>query len=62
MITVHAEGEQGIIDSQKLIANHYDMSPGAFYLIRPDQHVAGRWRLFDAEKVKAAIAKAIAQQ
>jgi len=62
VITVHAEGEQGIIDSQKLIANHYDMSPGAFYLIRPDQHVAGRWRLFDAEKVKAAIAKAIAQQ
>jgi 3-(3-hydroxy-phenyl)propionate hydroxylase len=60
-MTIHPDGDNGIIDSKKLIAKHYDMSPGSFYLIRPDQHVAARWRLFDAEKVKKALAKAIAQ-
>ena len=31
--------------------------PGT-YLIRPDQHVAARWRAFDAGRVKAALARA----
>jgi 3-(3-hydroxy-phenyl)propionate hydroxylase len=61
VMTIHPDSDNGIVDSKKLIAKHYDMSPGSFYLIRPDQHVAARWRLFDAEKVKKALAKAIAQ-
>ncbi|MCY1126501.1 FAD-dependent oxidoreductase [Frigidibacter sp. RF13] len=38
----------------------YDGKEGAVYLIRPDQHVAARWRTFDAEKVRTAIGRATA--
>lgn len=47
-------------DSKSLAEQRYDAGEGAVYLIRPDQHVAGRWRTFDAEKIKAAITRATA--
>ncbi|MGH7820309.1 MAG: FAD-dependent oxidoreductase, partial [Candidatus Binatia bacterium] len=33
-----------IEDTEGLIRARYDGAPGTFYLIRPDQHVAARWR------------------
>ncbi len=39
-------------------AERYDARPGTTYLIRPDQHVAARWRQFDAELIQRAIARA----
>jgi 3-(3-hydroxy-phenyl)propionate hydroxylase len=39
-------------------AERYDASEGTVYLLRPDQHVAGRWRAFDAGRVRAAVARA----
>jgi len=50
-----AAGPGEVIDVQGLLATHYDATPGTFYLIRPDQHVAARWRHFDTAKVKAAL-------
>ncbi len=47
-------------DTEGLVSERYDAADGAVYLIRPDQHIAARWRGFDAESVKAAIAKATA--
>jgi 3-(3-hydroxy-phenyl)propionate hydroxylase len=47
-------------DTQQLAARRYDAQPGTCYLIRPDQHVAARWRRFDAEWVRAALARATA--
>ena len=34
-------------------------TPSAVYLIRPDQHVAGRWENFDTDAISNAIARAI---
>ena len=34
-------------------------APQAIYLIRPDQHVAGRWPEFDAEIIQAALNRAM---
>ena len=42
-----------------LAARRYDARPGTCYLIRPDQHVAARWRRFDAGAVRAALARAM---
>ncbi|QEL66486.1 3-(3-hydroxy-phenyl)propionate hydroxylase [Oryzomicrobium terrae] len=39
-------------------AERFDAQPGTVYLIRPDQHVAGRWRAFDSARVRAAVARA----
>jgi 3-(3-hydroxy-phenyl)propionate hydroxylase len=47
-----------IPDSSGLIAQRYDATPGTAYLIRPDQHVAARWRAPTPAKVAAALARA----
>lgn len=48
-------------DSEGLVARRYDGKPGTVYLIRPDQHVAARWRAFDERKVRAAVNRALAR-
>ena len=45
-------------DLQHLVAKGYDAREGSVYLLRPDQHVVGRWRKFDAHKVRAAVERA----
>ena len=49
-----------IEDVQGLLAKRYDADPGTVYMIRPDHHVAARWRAFDAAKVLAALRRCIA--
>jgi 3-(3-hydroxy-phenyl)propionate hydroxylase len=45
-------------DAEGLLARRYDARPGTFYLLRPDQHVCARWRRFDPDLVRAAMARA----
>ena len=52
---------QQIEDSERLLAKRYDAQPGTVYLIRPDQHVAARWRSFNPAEAKAALARALAK-
>jgi 3-(3-hydroxy-phenyl)propionate hydroxylase len=47
-----------IQDSQGLLAQRYDMQPGSFYLVRPDQHVCARWRTLDTAAVHEALLRA----
>jgi 3-(3-hydroxy-phenyl)propionate hydroxylase len=59
VVTQSREGRPGAMaDVDGLAFRRYDAEPGTYYLIRPDQHVAGRWRNFDAGKVGSALARA----
>ena len=42
-----------------LAAERYDARPGTTYLLRPDQHVAARWRTPQAEDVRTALRRAL---
>jgi 3-(3-hydroxy-phenyl)propionate hydroxylase len=46
-------------DRGGLICKRYDLSPGAAYLFRPDQHVCARWRAWTADTVRAAVQRAL---
>jgi len=48
-----------IVDVDGLLARRYDGRPGTVYLLRPDQHVAARWRGFDPSAVRAALDRAL---
>jgi 3-(3-hydroxy-phenyl)propionate hydroxylase len=50
--------EAAVIDRDGLAAQRYDARPGTCVLLRPDQHVAARWRRFDVAAVQAAVARA----
>jgi 3-(3-hydroxy-phenyl)propionate hydroxylase len=49
-----------VVDAQGILAQRYDGQPGTVYLIRPDQHVAARWRAFDATAAQTALQRALA--
>jgi 3-(3-hydroxy-phenyl)propionate hydroxylase len=51
-----------IIDTKGVLKARYDGQPGTVYLIRPDQHVAARWRQFDAGQVQAAMRRVLKLQ
>jgi 3-(3-hydroxy-phenyl)propionate hydroxylase len=52
-------GLQVVVDTQGLVAQRYDATPGTAYLLRPDQHVVARWRHLDSGKLQAALARAL---
>lgn len=45
-------------DSEGCLAKRYDAQDGTAYLIRPDQHIAARWRVFNPDAVAAAVQRA----
>ena len=48
-----------LTDFVGLLRQRYDARPGTVYLIRPDQHVAARWRAFSEPNIHAALARAM---
>jgi 3-(3-hydroxy-phenyl)propionate hydroxylase len=49
-----------LTDLVGLLQQRYDARPGTVYLIRPDQHVAARWRAFSEPDIRASLARATA--
>jgi 3-(3-hydroxy-phenyl)propionate hydroxylase len=52
---------EDLIDAAGHFTTRFDATPGATYLLRPDQHLAARWRSFDATKVGAALDRMFAR-
>jgi 3-(3-hydroxy-phenyl)propionate hydroxylase len=55
-------GPGALTDPSGGAAQRYDARPGTTYLIRPDQHVAGRWRRPDTAGIRVALGRALAFQ
>ena len=53
-----AQGMTVIEDLKGLVRRRYDARAGTAYLLRPDQHVAARWRHLSAPAVQDALARA----
>jgi len=45
-------------DARGRFLERYDALPGSAWLVRPDQHVAARWRRLEPRAVRAALARA----
>jgi 3-(3-hydroxy-phenyl)propionate hydroxylase len=56
-VTVRIIGED-LVDGEGRFAERFDATPGASWLVRPDQHLVARWRRFDFAAVEAALARA----
>jgi 3-(3-hydroxy-phenyl)propionate hydroxylase len=50
---------EDLFDPTGLFTQRFDATPGAAFLVRPDQHLCARWRRFDAEAVARAHQRAL---
>ncbi|MCZ6840939.1 MAG: FAD-dependent oxidoreductase [Alphaproteobacteria bacterium] len=56
-----ADTEGALIDRWDIAAFRYDGAPGSCYLMRPDQHVVGRWRKCLLPEIEDALNRALAR-
>jgi 3-(3-hydroxy-phenyl)propionate hydroxylase len=52
-------GVRVVHDAEGLANARYDATHGTFYLVRPDQHVCGRWRKVDSNAIEQAFKRAL---
>ncbi len=58
-VAEEGEGDAALLDVKGIAFRRYDARPGTAYLLRPDQHVAARWRAPGAGALAAALARAL---
>jgi 3-(3-hydroxy-phenyl)propionate hydroxylase len=49
------QGLAAFVDAEGLAGMRYGAAPGTACLVRPDQHLAGRWRRFEPDAVRHAV-------
>lgn len=49
---------EDLLDTGGVFAARFDATPGAAYVVRPDQHLCARMRVYDGERVRAAVERA----
>ncbi|MBU6496929.1 MAG: FAD-dependent monooxygenase [Rhodospirillales bacterium] len=63
LVTIAAPGAAApagaIADPHGTVSRRLAAGPGSFYLLRPDMHVAGRWRRLEATEVTDVLALAL---
>jgi 3-(3-hydroxy-phenyl)propionate hydroxylase len=50
--------DAGALPNERLLRQRYDLSPGCAYLVRPDQHIAARWKAPSIDRINRALARA----
>ncbi len=58
---VISSGTWDLADHKDLLRQRLDGHPGSYHLFRPDQHLVARWREFDPQAVRNAVANATMQ-
>jgi 3-(3-hydroxy-phenyl)propionate hydroxylase len=65
IVATHAQPRIGKIatlhDREGLVRKRYDLTPGAAYLFRPDQHVGARWRVWHPDEVMRAVRRSLGE-
>ena len=64
-LVVDGNGKAGtgtLIDHKGLLRQRLDGQAGTCYLFRPDQHLVARWRQFDSQSIRDAVARATMQR
>ncbi|MGM0693974.1 MAG: FAD-dependent monooxygenase [Pseudomonadota bacterium] len=51
-------GEEALVDPDGSLFAGYGAAPGTAYLVRPDRHVAARWKTFEPDTLDAALSLA----
>ena len=51
-------GMTAVVDRDALLERRYDVQDGACYLLRPDQHIAARWRQVNTPQILDALRRA----
>jgi 3-(3-hydroxy-phenyl)propionate hydroxylase len=54
-------GVEPVEVDDEAVARAFDAAPGTVYLVRPDQHVAARWRRCERGKLAVALDRALAR-
>ena len=54
-------GEQAVTDDSGTLRAAYGADQGALYLVRPDRHVAGRWKAPEPTQVLASMRRALGE-